>query len=535
GRLFSRFHRRDTSWGDLRLATCHLRQPASWEKNMAELLAEAIHALCLVVVDSNAISAIRSATQKILDQLGVPASFTPTAEQIALSMSATITTLVGYYIFFGKRHQRRRKRLQNELKSAQDRLLEAQNRVHMLEDKLIDEEIMGVGDTTNGRPTRIWMDGAFDMMHYGHMNAFRQGKALGTHLIVGVNSDESIAACKGAPVMRDDERLAAVEGCKWVDEVVPNVPYIMSAEYLDMIIKKYDIDYVVHGDDPCIVDGKDVYETAKDMGKYRTIPRTEGVSTTEIVGRLLIRSKVHHSKPPEVILCSLCWRCDCKLFQHQSRKHTNCQNDCNTSLYTEPADLLSVAGKNGRKKNGASKSTFFTTSRMLRLFSAGVHSPPKGAKVIYIAGAWDMFHAGHVAILKQAKAMGTYLIAGVYNDEIINSQQGLNMPILNLNERVLSVLGCGYVDDVLMDAPEVITQGMISSLNISLVVEVKVDDDADLSLVENLAESHETPRAMGILRQVESPSELTVARIIGRIQESRDAFEAKFAKKKIAE
>jgi ethanolamine-phosphate cytidylyltransferase len=26
---------------------------------------------------------------------------------------------------------------------------------------------------------RVWMDGAFDMMHYGHMNAFRQGKALG--------------------------------------------------------------------------------------------------------------------------------------------------------------------------------------------------------------------------------------------------------------------------------------------------------------------------------------------------------------------
>lgn len=44
---------------------------------------------------------------------------------------------------------------------------------------------------------RIWMDGAFDMMHYGHMNAFRQGKAVGTYLIVGVNNDESITQCKG--------------------------------------------------------------------------------------------------------------------------------------------------------------------------------------------------------------------------------------------------------------------------------------------------------------------------------------------------
>jgi bifunctional ADP-heptose synthase (sugar kinase/adenylyltransferase) len=35
-----------------------------------------------------------------------------------------------------------------------------------------------VGDVTK-RDIRIWMDGAFDMMHYGHMNAFRQAKALG--------------------------------------------------------------------------------------------------------------------------------------------------------------------------------------------------------------------------------------------------------------------------------------------------------------------------------------------------------------------
>jgi bifunctional ADP-heptose synthase (sugar kinase/adenylyltransferase) len=32
------------------------------------------------------------------------------------------------------------------------------------------------------------------------MNAFRQGRSLGTHLVVGVNSDETITACKGPPV-----------------------------------------------------------------------------------------------------------------------------------------------------------------------------------------------------------------------------------------------------------------------------------------------------------------------------------------------
>jgi ethanolamine-phosphate cytidylyltransferase len=93
------------------------------------------------------------------------------------------------------------------------------------------------------------MDGAFDMMHFGHMNAFRQGRSLGTHLVVGVNrcsakkfmsvipasycsvffpfSDVTITQCKGAPVMNDDERVEAVKACKWVDEVVSGVPYVM--------------------------------------------------------------------------------------------------------------------------------------------------------------------------------------------------------------------------------------------------------------------------------------------------------------------
>lgn len=117
---------------------------------------------------------------------------------------------------------------------------------------------------------RIWMDGAFDMMHYGHMNAFRQARSLGTFLVVGVNDDESITACKGAPPVLNngtlllitplsacchlgsqhglahssmvynfiEERIASVDGCKFVDVVEPHCPYIMNEEYLKRMIKK---------------------------------------------------------------------------------------------------------------------------------------------------------------------------------------------------------------------------------------------------------------------------------------------------------
>lgn len=51
-----------------------------------------------------------------------------------------------------------------------------------------------------------------------------------------------------------------------------------------------------------------------------------------------------------------------------------------------------------------------------------------------------------------------FLIVGVHNDQIVNKHRGGNFPIMNLHERVLSVLGCKYVDDVLIDAPYQITK-----------------------------------------------------------------------------
>jgi cytidyltransferase-like protein len=70
-------------------------------------------------------------------------------------------------------------------------MTKAQRTVRDLEEKLLK---LGMNDlSSNGdKEVRIFMDGAFDMMHYGHMNAFRKGRAMGTKLIVGV---KMAAAC----------------------------------------------------------------------------------------------------------------------------------------------------------------------------------------------------------------------------------------------------------------------------------------------------------------------------------------------------
>ena len=130
------------------------------------------------------------------------------------------------------------------------------------------------------------MDGCFDMMHYGHANALRQAKAVGDELILGLIPDSEILRCKGPPVMNEEERYVLVEAVKWVDEVIRGVPYDLNPQFIQELFVKHRIDYIVHGDDPCLLpDGTDAYAHAKKLGRFRMIKRTEGVSTTDIVGR----------------------------------------------------------------------------------------------------------------------------------------------------------------------------------------------------------------------------------------------------------
>ena len=146
---------------------------------------------------------------------------------------------------------------------------------------------------------RVFIEGVFDVMHFGHMNAFRQGKLLGNYLVVGVNTDESVERCKGTrPIMTEAERISAIRSCRWVDEVVEDWPYVMTPKDVSWVVKKHKIDYIIHGDDPCLHNGNDVYKEAKERGIFKSISRTEGVSTTDVVGRILSDSLDHHESSP---------------------------------------------------------------------------------------------------------------------------------------------------------------------------------------------------------------------------------------------
>jgi glycerol-3-phosphate cytidylyltransferase len=66
--------------------------------------------------------------------------------------------------------------------------------------------------------------GVFDLFHVGHLNILRQAKEQCEHLVVGVSTDDLVMSYKNKkPVISFLDRMAIVEGIKYVDEVVPQI------------------------------------------------------------------------------------------------------------------------------------------------------------------------------------------------------------------------------------------------------------------------------------------------------------------------
>ncbi|RWR79116.1 ethanolamine-phosphate cytidylyltransferase [Cinnamomum micranthum f. kanehirae] len=378
---------------------------------------------------------------------------------------------------------------------------------------------LGILKKKKKKPVRVYMDGCFDMMHYGHCNALRQARALGDQLVVGVVSDAEITANKGPPVTPIHERLIMVSALKWVDEVIPDAPYAITEDFMKKLFTEYNIDYIIHGDDPCLLpDGTDAYALAKKAGRYKQIKRTEGVSSTDIVGRML--------------LCV--------------RERSGGDSHSHSSLQRQFSHGRSQKLEDGGSGNGTRVSHFLPTSRRIVQFSNG-KGPGPDSRIVYIDGSFDLFHAGHVEILKLARGLGDFLLVGIHTDQTVSANRGAHRPIMNLHERSLSVLACRYVDEVIIGAPGEVSKDMITTFNISLVVHGTVAEESGFQKVNLIMEytvhflhlkigtrvpSVEiVPIEMGIYRQLESPLDITTSTIIKRIVSNHEAYQKRNEKK----
>lgn len=84
--------------------------------------------------------------------------------------------------------------------------------------------------------------------------------------------------------MSEFERMEIIKHCKWVDEVICPCPWLITDEFM----KEHRIDYVAHDAEPYKSgDSDDIYAGVKRQGKFIETQRAGGVSTSDIVARIL--------------------------------------------------------------------------------------------------------------------------------------------------------------------------------------------------------------------------------------------------------
>ena len=277
-----------------------------------------------------------------------------------------------------------------------------------------------------------------------------QARRLGGSLWVGIHSDEAILRNKGPTVMNLDERIAAVGACRWSTVPVPHAPYVTQLSWID----HYGCRYVVHGDDiTSDSGGEDCYRFVKQAGRFKIVKRTPGISTTDLVGRMLLCTKNHFIKSLDDVL-------DGREGHGTDQEKLAAGRAMRERIQDYASD---ESGHNPLVEVWAWKSANWN-----KLVKGA--APLPGQNVIYADGGFDLFTPGHIEFLRRvteaeedtARERGwfsgqarqqrisssgrdyspVYLIAGVHNDEEVNRWKGVNYPIMNIFERGMCVLQC---------------------------------------------------------------------------------------------
>lgn len=235
---------------------------------------------------------------------------------------------------------------------------------------------------------------------------------------------------------------------------MPYAPYVTSLPW----ISHYGCHYVVHGDDVSSDNsGEDCYRYVKAAGRFLVVKRTPGISTTDLVGRMLLCTKIHFIK-------SLARKLAGEEGSGNAEERRILGEAMSQSLRDYATDESGlrlgskvfnwIGSETAMKDNAAPESGSFYPM-------VDGKGPQLGQRIVYVDGGFDLFSSGHIEFIRQVvkleeeigrcngwydgvqKDYGpAYFVAGVHDDEIINCWKGVNYPIMNIFERGLCVLQC---------------------------------------------------------------------------------------------
>jgi D-beta-D-heptose 7-phosphate kinase / D-beta-D-heptose 1-phosphate adenosyltransferase len=134
--------------------------------------------------------------------------------------------------------------------------------------------------------TVVFTNGVFDILHRGHLDYLKAARELGTTLIVGLNSDESVRRIKGQhrPIVHEDDRAFALISLRFVDHVV-----IFEEDTPEKVIEEINPSILVKGGDYRPEDVVGSQHVLQHGGQVIIIPFRDGYSTTQFIQKITER------------------------------------------------------------------------------------------------------------------------------------------------------------------------------------------------------------------------------------------------------
>ena len=137
----------------------------------------------------------------------------------------------------------------------------------------------------------VFTNGCFDLVHVGHVDYLEKARALGTKLIVGINTDNSVSRFKGPsrPIANEQSRYRVLAAMQFVDAVIPfneDTPYDLIKAIAPNVLVKGN-DYLADETDtksPKYIVGSDIVRALG--GKVDTVELVEGFSTSLLVQKI---------------------------------------------------------------------------------------------------------------------------------------------------------------------------------------------------------------------------------------------------------
>lgn len=132
-------------------------------------------------------------------------------------------------------------------------------------------------------PKIVLLQGAFDVLNYGHVKAFERAKAQGSYLIVALNTTALIRRYKGStPVIPWYQRKYIIESCRFVDRVV-RAPDFSPLE----LLKQYRVDVLVLSREWRKTKKREIAYIKRKGGRVFWSRRFKGISSSQIKARII--------------------------------------------------------------------------------------------------------------------------------------------------------------------------------------------------------------------------------------------------------